>query len=318
MTETVPIERRRNYYLLILSVISMQITASTIYMVLPLFFAEYGITKTQNGLLISIGTLAGVFSGLLAGKFSDSYGRKWILVGGTGVYAVVFYLFALLNKDFSTFLVLRFFEGVGFYVMPVLVSAMCANIFAKRPLRGNYEEIADYIYNRVGAVGVAWGAMSQKASSIASGCWRLGIPVIVGPHGSKYRRNLLGAKDREEDWVTLDARTGGDMYVGPVPEHLFYSAESIEEAIVMTAKLSMRPNDTTKGRAVKLSHYIDLHKKYFGTMPFDLELFVRREADIPFTMKEELMSILEEKGWVEDKIGMPDPTLLDRMVRKRE
>ena len=43
-----------------------------------------------------------------------------------------------------------------------------ANIFAKRPLRANYEEIADYIYNRVGAVGLAWGAMSQKAAAIAS------------------------------------------------------------------------------------------------------------------------------------------------------
>ena len=39
-----------------------------------------------------------------------------------------------------------------------------ANIFAKRPLRGNYEEIADYIHNRLGAVGLAWGAYSQKAA----------------------------------------------------------------------------------------------------------------------------------------------------------
>jgi acetyl-CoA decarbonylase/synthase complex subunit alpha len=193
-----------------------------------------------------------------------------------------------------------------------------ANIFAKRSLRGNYEEIADYVYNRVGAVGIAWGAMSQKAASIAAGCWRLGIPVIVGPHGSKYRRNLLGRKDIEEDWITYDARTGDEMYVGPSPEHLFYAAETLEEAIVMAAKLSMRPNDTTKGRAVKISHYIDLHKKYYDTMPDDVHLYVRREADIPFTMKEELIGILKENGWQEGRIGMPDPTLLDRMIRSRD
>ena len=110
----VPPERRRNYYLMILSVSSMMITASTIYMVFPLFFAEHGISNTQSGVLISIGTLAGVVSGLLAGKFSDSYGRKWILVGGTGVYAIVFYLFAFMSKDFTTFFLLRFFEGIGF------------------------------------------------------------------------------------------------------------------------------------------------------------------------------------------------------------
>jgi len=129
---TAPPEQRRNYYVLILSVASMMITASTIYMVLPLFFAEYGISNTQNGVLISIGTLAGVVSGLLAGKFSDQYGRKWILVGGTAIYAVVFYLFAFLGKNFTTFFALRFFEGIGFYVMPVMVSAMCADIFERR------------------------------------------------------------------------------------------------------------------------------------------------------------------------------------------
>jgi acetyl-CoA decarbonylase/synthase complex subunit alpha len=108
------------------------------------------------------------------------------------------------------------------------------------------------------------------------------------------------------------------MYVGPVPEHLFYAAETIEEAIVMTAKLSMRPNDTNKGRAVKLSHYIDLCKKYYGTMPDDIELYVRGESDLPFTMKSELLEILSKKGWVEGKIGMLDPTLLDRMIRRQK
>ncbi|UCD44739.1 MAG: CO dehydrogenase/acetyl-CoA synthase complex subunit epsilon [Candidatus Bathyarchaeota archaeon] len=193
-----------------------------------------------------------------------------------------------------------------------------ANIFAKRPLRANYEEIADYIHNRVGAVGVAWGAMSQKAASIAAGCWRLGIPVVVGPHGSKYRRMLLGRKENEGDWKVYNARDGEKVYIGPAPEHLFYAAETVEEAVVMIAKLAMRPNDTNKGRAVKLSHYIDLHKRHYGSIPDDIHLFVRRSQDIPFTMKDEIMTALEEKGWEEDKIATPDPTLLDRMIRRRK
>ena len=193
-----------------------------------------------------------------------------------------------------------------------------ANIFAKRPLRGNYEEIADYIHNRVGAVGVAWGAMSQKAVAIAAGCWRLGIPVIVGPHGAKYRRMLLGKEEQREDWYVYDARTGKKAYVGPVPEHLFYAAETVEEAMVMIAKLSMRPNDTSKGRAIKLNHYIDLYKRYYGRLPDNLPLYVRKDADIPFTMKSEVLDALKAKGWEEGRIEIPDPTLLDRMVRRRE
>lgn len=191
-----------------------------------------------------------------------------------------------------------------------------ASIFAKRNLRANYEEIADYVLNRVGAVGVAWGAMSQKAASIASGFWRLGVPVIVGPHGSKYRRMLLGRKDKEEDWYVYDARTGEKVYVGPTPEYLFTTAETKEEAMVLIAKLCMRPNDTTKGRAVKLTHYIDLHKRLYGVMPNDIHLFIRTKADVPITMKDEILKILEEKGWKETRI--PDPTLLPRLIRKRK
>ena len=85
----------------------------------------------------------------------------------------------------------------------------------------------------------------------------------------------------------------------------------------MIAKLAMRPNDTSKGRAVKISHYIDLHKRHYGSMPDDLHLYVRRKQDIPFTMMDEIMVALEEKGWEEDKIAIPDPTLLERMVRRR-
>ena len=191
-----------------------------------------------------------------------------------------------------------------------------ANIFAKRNLRANYEEIADYIHNRVGAVGLAWGAMSQKAASIASGFWRLGVPVIVGPHGAKYRRMLLGRKDKDEDWYVYDARTGDKVYGGPAPEHLFTAAETKEEAMVLIAKFAMRPNDTSKGRAIKLTHYIDLHKRLYGIMPDDIHLFVRHRADIPITMKDEIQKLLEAKGWREMRI--PDPTLLLRMIRKRK
>ncbi|MFZ1898163.1 CO dehydrogenase/acetyl-CoA synthase complex subunit alpha [Methanoregula sp.] len=183
-----------------------------------------------------------------------------------------------------------------------------ASIFARRNLRGNYAEIADYVHNRVGAVGVAWGAMSQKAAAIASGFWRLGIPVVVGPHGTKYRRMLLGRADHEADWYVHDQRTGEDVYAGPAPEHLFVAAETKEEAMVLVAKLCMRPNDTSRGRAMKLTHYIDIYQRNHGTIPDDIPPYIRTTADIPVTLKGEILRILAQSDWKERPI--PDPTLL--------
>jgi acetyl-CoA decarbonylase/synthase complex subunit alpha len=190
-----------------------------------------------------------------------------------------------------------------------------ANIFARRPLRGNFEEIADYILNRVGAVGVAWGAMSQKAASIASMANGLGVPAVIGPHAAEYRRMYIGRSYDEDTWEVFNARDGSEGHiVGPGPEHLLTTAESIDQAICLVAKLALRPADNSKGRMIKLSHWIDLERKYKGVkFPNDLEKFIRLEADIPINMKDEIHEYLKEKGWKPKEIV--DPTLLKRMCR---
>lgn len=183
-----------------------------------------------------------------------------------------------------------------------------ANIFAKLPGRANYECIADYIINRVGACGVAWGAYSQKALAIGTGCNRWGIPVVLGPHSAKYRRLYLSRKE-EDDWNIMDGRTEKmmDEYVEPAPEHLVNVIESKERAIVEIAKLCIRRNDTPVGRQIKLNHYIGLYKKYMGEgLPKDLHLFVRKPTDVPMFFKREVMEYLKEIGWQPRKqVGLP-------------
>jgi acetyl-CoA decarbonylase/synthase complex subunit alpha len=189
-----------------------------------------------------------------------------------------------------------------------------ASIFGRRILRGNYEEIADYTLNRIGACGVAWGAMSQKAASIATGCNRLGIPVIIGPQGSKYRRLYLGRREDEKSYEVIDARSGERSVAVAQPEHLIYAAESMEEALVLTAKLCLRASDTTKGRMIKLLHYTDLSKKVYGRLPEDLTLYIRTEADVPITFKDEIIEFLKRKDWHPAEKPSIDPTLLPRLV----
>jgi acetyl-CoA decarbonylase/synthase complex subunit alpha len=185
-----------------------------------------------------------------------------------------------------------------------------ANIFASIPLRANYEVVADYALNRVPAVGVAWGAYSQKAASIATGCNRLGIPVVLGPHSSKYRRLFLSKKG-EDDWTVMDGRKQELVDTGePSPEHLLYVTETKEKAMVAIARLCLRKNDTAQGRALKLNHYISLYKKHMGGgLPDDLQLFVRTDKDLPIVYKKEALAYLKEIGW-KPKPALTLPTLI--------
>jgi len=185
-----------------------------------------------------------------------------------------------------------------------------ANIFATLPLRGNYEVIADYILNRVGACGVAWGAYSQKAASIATGCNRMGIPVLLGPHSSKYRRLYLSKKG-EDDWKVMDGRKQEIVDTEePSPEHLVYVTESKERAMVTIAKLCIRKNDTPQGRAIKLNHFISLYKKHMGGgLPEDLQNYVRTDKDLPIVYKKEVLAYLKEIGW-KPKPVLSLPTLI--------
>ena len=182
-----------------------------------------------------------------------------------------------------------------------------ANVFAKLPLRGNYAEVADYILNKVGAVGIAWGAMSQKAASIATGVNRWGIPVIVGPHSVKYRRMYLS---EGEDFEVYDKRKKKTINIEPVPEHLIMPAENLEEIMCAIPKMCMRPNDSAKGRGMKLYHYISVYEKYYNCMPNDLDKFVRTEKDIPMMMKDKVKEYLDKKGWKPREEIPHDPTLL--------
>ncbi|OQX22531.1 MAG: hypothetical protein BWK75_00480 [Candidatus Altiarchaeales archaeon A3] len=209
-----------------------------------------------------------------------------------------------------------------------------ANIFAKRNLRANFEEIADYILNRVGAVGLVWGAMSAKAVSIGNGVMRLGIPVIEGPQGIKYRKGLrgdvenpyennseifdygrknLGLLDR---WKCYNAANGEIFDSEPSPLHLGYAAKTKEEVMILISKLTLRPGDNTKGRSIKLSHYIDIYRKYGGkgkyAFPDDLDKFIRADGDIPMAMSDEIKEILKANNWKPRKIA--DPTIVRRMA----
>ncbi len=286
----------------------------------------------QVGAPIVLGTIPGVIAPIGCGNYPNGTEEVYLIVKefASRNYIVVLtgcmaFDAALYKDEEGKTVYERFHDrfdaggvlNIGSCVSNAHIHDACikiARIFAKRNIRANYEEIADYILNRVGACGVAWGAMSQKAASIATGFNRLGIPAVVGPHGSKYRRAFLGRPYRDEDWMVYDVKTGQKVRIEPAPQDLLVAAETIEEALPLIAKLCMRPADTDRGRAIKLTHYIDLSLKYLGKMPDDWHLFVRTEADLPLAKREELLKLLEdEHGW---KIDWKRKRIVEGPIRK--
>jgi len=282
-------------------------------------------TEIRNvGAPITLGTIPGIVAFVGCSNYPDiddvadmvdEFARRKYIVVLTGCAAMV----AGMKKDADGRTVYEKYPpdfdaggvvNIGSCVSNAHISGAAikiANIFAALPLRANYEVMADYVLNRVGACGVAWGAMSQKAASIGTGFNRLGVPVILGPHSSKYRRLYLSRKG-EDDWRVMDARKREIVDSGePSPEHLAYVAETKEKAMVMIPKLCIRKNDTPQGRSIKLNHYISLYKRYMGGgLPEDLHLFVRRDADIPLVYKKEVRAHLQEIGWQpKEPVGLP-------------
>jgi acetyl-CoA decarbonylase/synthase complex subunit alpha len=79
--------------------------------------------------------------------------------------------------------------------------------------------------------------------------------------------------------------------------------------MITLAKLCIRKNDTSQGRQLKLNHYISLYKQHMGSLPDDLQNFVRNDRDIPIVYKKEVTEYLKNVGW-KPKPALTLPTLI--------
>jgi acetyl-CoA decarbonylase/synthase complex subunit alpha len=91
------------------------------------------------------------------------------------------------------------------------------------------------------------------------------------------------------------------------------TAETKEELMPLLAKMCFRPSDNSLGRAIKLTHYIELSEKYLKTIPDDWHVYVRSEQDLPVAKREQLLKLLEEKGW---KIDREKKKIIEGPLRK--
>ncbi len=158
--------------------VSLWVTSSTIYMVLPLYFKDAGLSASDIGLLIALGTLPGSFSAFIAGWLSDKIGRKPLLLLGLFLYSSCFLLFYFF-KGFWSFALTRFIEGVSYYIIPPVATAIISDLFPPER-RGQ----AVGLYQSAGSVGRIAGPLIAGAilasSSFGSYFLFCSLSVFIG------------------------------------------------------------------------------------------------------------------------------------------
>ena len=176
------------------------------------------------------------------------------------------------------------------------------HVIARTPMMANFTEQADYIFGKLPCAVIMWGPVTEKMYAMASGYARLGATVVMGPHGTKYNRFLMGNVENREKWWCYDGFTGRKNEVEPCPPHLIVPVETKEEALVMVTRLLFRTNDFRDGRISKFDSYLTMYEDYFNKLPEDFHKYVRSDAELPWTKKHKLLRILREKyGWETEK-----------------
>ncbi len=164
--------------------------------------------------------------------------------------------------------------------------------------KANWTQIADYLYARLPVVVIMWGAATEEMYAVASGLVRSGIPVVVGPSGSAFKRYFMGDKNDRSTWWMYDGVTGEKKEVEPCPVHMLVPVETKEEAIVMSAKLLHRPLALRDPRLASLEAENEAYKEFFGEYSDDWHLYVRSEQELHVMRRAELLRKLEkEHGW---------------------
>ncbi|WP_134701919.1 MFS transporter [Ammoniphilus sp. YIM 78166] len=124
---------------------------------LPILFFEKGLTETQIGLVLSLGTIAALISQPLSGYLSDIWktNKRVILILLAGLITSSFFLFQM----HSYFLILSFYFLVVFFMSPI--GALSDSLSQKT---------ADKLSVSFGSIR-SWGSVGFAVTALLAGQW---------------------------------------------------------------------------------------------------------------------------------------------------
>ncbi len=223
----------------------------------------------------------------LAGKLSDMYGRKWVLVTGMSVF-VVGTLLSGFSQSMNQLIIFRAVQGFGFGAMNALGFIIVADLFAPSE-RGKYMGAMAGVFGISTVIGPTLGGIITDALS-----WRwcfflttpLGIAIIIififlfpalRPAAAKHRIDYLGIIALSLfmvplilglNWAGVDYAWGSPVIIG-----LFVFSAVMLFAFIMVEKRAEEPiipMSLFRNRMVSVSSIVVLFQgaSFFPVMTF--------------------------------------------------
>lgn len=209
----------------------------------------------------------------MAGKLSDMYGRKWVLVTGMIIF-VIGTLLSGFSQSMNQLIIFRAVQGFGFGAMNALGFIIVADLFPPNE-RGKYMGLMAGVFGISTVIGPTLGGIITDALS-----WRwcfflttpLGIAVIIififlfpalRPAAAKHRVDYLGIITLSLfmvplilglNWGGVDYAWGSSVIIG-----LFIFSAVMLFAFIMVEKRAIEPiipMDLFKNRVVSVSSIV--------------------------------------------------------------
>ncbi|GMR41041.1 hypothetical protein PMAYCL1PPCAC_11239, partial [Pristionchus mayeri] len=134
----------------------------------------YKIDDSQSGLLQTVYIVTYVITAPLFGYLGDRYNRKWILIAGSGAWALLTLASSFIPQNlFWLFVVLRAFTGLGDAVVNTIVPSIYGDMFSDK---GRSYSLMIFYYS----LPFGWSASTVIASQLVESntWWQWGLRIV--------------------------------------------------------------------------------------------------------------------------------------------
>ncbi len=100
----------------------------TLFFIFPLFFEQFGASKTRIGMIMGVHGLMAIFMRPMFGRLMDIKGRKKISLFGIGILIAVLPLYHLIGDAGVLPLVLRALTGIGWGISMTATMTICSDL----------------------------------------------------------------------------------------------------------------------------------------------------------------------------------------------